>query len=235
MKRLNYECLLSEISATKEIAKNNNTRIDLLHEYLQATNRRQRGISEKVNLIKPAKTQSTVLPVEEAPINDSMLPIERNKLCTCKSETKPATSSRGTQTASPTQKDATTSPKVITKKPVSSNQAKNDTMKIPVKNSTSNLPQRPVVDNKKSTENTGPSSTSSAKITHSEKTRKSSLGPEDTTNSGSTPRRNSYRLCEEDRLNGRNREHIKPGDASNRPADTGVRDSSEKKNCYPPT
>ena len=56
----NFECILEKLSTINDIAKNNNTRIDLLHEDLQSTNRRQQKISRKLNLLKPPKTNSTV-------------------------------------------------------------------------------------------------------------------------------------------------------------------------------
>ena len=56
----NLECMLEKLSTINDIAKNNNTRIDLLNEDQQSTNRRQQEISKKRNLLKPPKTNSKV-------------------------------------------------------------------------------------------------------------------------------------------------------------------------------
>ena len=97
----NLECILEKLSTINDIAKNNNTRIDLLHEDLQSTNRRQQEISRKLNLLKPPKTNSTVpgAEVELGALNEHQhdTPYITPCMCRCKNTADRVSSSTQTE------------------------------------------------------------------------------------------------------------------------------------------
>ena len=98
----NLECILEKLSTINEIAKNNNTRIDLLHEDLLSTNRRQQEISRKLNLLKPPKTNSTVprAEVELGALNENQHGRSHITPCMCRSKNTADRVSSSTQTES---------------------------------------------------------------------------------------------------------------------------------------